>query len=300
VGTIGLLQHPKGLAPGDGGAAAGFQRLLIFRRHRMNDSDHGQVSRTAAQVYEEFFVPALFAAWPRRVAAAAAVGSGQRVLDVACGTGVLARTAAELAGSTGSVTGLDVNDGMLAVASQMEQPVEWRNGRAEALPFARDSFDAVVSQFGLMFFEDKVTAIQEMARVLRPQGRMAVAVWASLEATPGYTALVDLLQSLLGTEAAHGLRAPFSLGEADVLLRLFHEAGLPAARVATYSDTARFPSLQDWVFTEIRGWTLADSIDDQQYARLSEAADHTLQQFVMADGTVAFSVSAHIVTAQVD
>lgn len=266
----------------------------------MNESDRGQVSRSAAQVYEEFFVPALFAQWPRRVAAAAGIGPGQRVLDVACGTGILARTAAEMTGPTGSVVGLDVNDGMLAEASRMALPVEWRHGRAESLPFANESFDAVVSQFGLMFFEDKIAALQEMARVLRPQGRMAVAVWAGLEDSPGYATLVDLLQSQIGAEAANSLRGPFSLGDRSALVDLFHEAGLSDAQVATYPGTARFPSVQDWVFTEIRGWTLADSIDDAQYARLSKAAGRALQPFVSAGGTVAFSIPAHIVTAQID
>ena len=264
----------------------------------METTDRGQVSRTAAEVYEEFFVPALFAEWGPRVAEAAQVQPGQRVLDVACGTGVLTRAVAERAGATGSVVGLDVNAGMLAVAAQTSPHIEWRQAPAEALPFPDQSFDVVVSQFGLMFFEDRSAALQEMVRVLRPHGRLAIAVWDSLENTPGYAAMVELLQRLFGDEAANGLRNPYNLGDVATLRAVFRDAGLADARIHTLPGTARFPSIQSWVFTDIKGWTLADSIDDEQYARLLTAAEKTLQPFATATGTVAFRAPAHIVTAQ--
>src|SRR5262245_46222255 len=156
----------------------------------MSQTDKGQVIASAAEVYEEFFVPALFAQWPPRVAGAARIRPGQRVLDVACGTGILARSAVALVGPNGSVTGLDINEGMLAVAERKAHGIEWRRGAAEALPFDSESFDAVVSQFGLMFFEDRRSAIKEIVRVLRPGGRLAVAVWDSYKNSPGYAALI--------------------------------------------------------------------------------------------------------------
>ena len=263
------------------------------------NSDRGQVNRTAAEIYETFFLPALFAEWPDRVADAAAIGAGQRVLDVACGTGVLARTAATRTGAAGSVVGIDVNEGMLAVAQRIAPDIEWRQGVAEALPYAPHSFDAVVSQFGLMFFTDKRAALAEMARVLRPSGRLAVAVWASLEETPGYAAMVGLLQRLFGDEAANGLRAPYSLGDVPALHALCRDAGLPQAQITTYTGTARFSSIQSWVYTDIKGWTLADAIDDEQYARLLQEAETVLRPFVDAGGAVAFPAPAHIITAQV-
>jgi ubiquinone/menaquinone biosynthesis C-methylase UbiE len=110
----------------------------------------------AANAYEALFVPALFRQWAPRVADAAAIRDGQRVLDVACGTGILAREAESRVGAEGHVVGLDPNPGMLAVAARLAPDVEWREGVAESLPFAGGSFDAVVSQFGLMFFRDRV------------------------------------------------------------------------------------------------------------------------------------------------
>jgi ubiquinone/menaquinone biosynthesis C-methylase UbiE len=262
----------------------------------MSESERGQVSRSAAEVYEEFFVPALFEEWTDRVAEAARVGPGARVLDVACGTGVLARKVAGRVGSTGSVVGLDVNDGMLAVARRAAPGIEWRQGRAEALPFGDASFDAVVSQFGLMFFEDRGAALREMMRVLRPGGRLAIAVWDAVERSPGYAAMIELLQRLCGPRVADALRAPFVLGDPGIVRALFAEAGLPDARLQTLPGTARFPSIPAWVHTDVRGWTFGDMIDDAQFSRLLAEAERVLGRFVAADGTVAFDAPAHVVT----
>lgn len=144
-----------------------------------------QKARSPAQVYDEFFVPALFHPWTCVVADAADVEPGQRVLDVACGTGVLACTLAERVGLGGSVVGLDPSEEMLEVARTKSDSIEWRTGRAESIPFPDESFDAVASQFGIMFFDDPGGALREMMRVMRPGGRLAVAVCDALENSPG-------------------------------------------------------------------------------------------------------------------
>jgi SAM-dependent methyltransferase len=263
----------------------------------MGDSEKGQVSRSAAEIYEEFFLPALFAEWGPRVVAAAAVGSGDRVLDVACGTGVAARTAAGEVGPDGGVAGLDPNGGMLAVARRLAPEVDWHRGVAEAIPFDDGTFDAVTCQFGLMFFDDRVKSLSEMARVLRPGGRLAVAVWDRLDNTPGYAAMTALLDRLFGNDTGDALRAPYCLGDTNELRSLFDAAGIDGAVVSTHAGTARFPSIQSWVHTDVKGWTLADAIDDEQYARLAQEASREMQRFTGGDGTVTFAAPAHIVTA---
>jgi len=270
------------------------QEAIAMQVHASSDDARGQVRASAAEVYDEFFVPALFAQWPARVLDAAAVKAGQRVLDVACGTGILARAAA---GRVGAVVGLDVNEGMLAVARRHAAGIEWRQGRAEALPFEAESFDAVVSQFGLMFFDDRPQALREMRRVLRRGGRLAVAVWDSLERTPGYAAMTALLKRLFGDDIAAALRAPYCLGDTQALEALFAEAGLRRIGIETLDGTARFPSIASWVRTDIKGWTLADRIDDAQFARLAAQAENALRRFVAADGCVEFAHPAHIVSA---
>lgn len=263
----------------------------------MSDVRTGQVTGSAAEVYDALFVPALFIDWPPRVADAAALRPGDHVLDVACGTGVLARHAAARVQPNGRVIGLDLNEGMLEVARRRAPEVEWTPGEAEDLPFAGDRFDAVVSQFGLMFFSDREAALREAWRVLKPGGRLAVAVWARLEDTPGFFALSGLLHRLFGDEVKGALDAPFALGEPDALRALFARAGISGARVATLPGTTRFPSLRDWLHAEIRGWTLSDRIDEAGYERVQREGAVELARFVDARGAVEFASPAHVVSA---
>jgi ubiquinone/menaquinone biosynthesis C-methylase UbiE len=265
----------------------------------MSEHDKGQVARSAAEIYEEFFIPALFIDWPRHVLAAAEVGPGHRVLDVACGTGVLAREALRLVGDAGEVVGIDVNDGMLAVARSQSEAVRWEKAPAESLPFDAESFDRVVSQFGLMFFEDRVKAISEMLRVVRPGGLVSVAVWASLEATPGYAAVAELLHELFGPEVARAIEAPYCLGDTSMLEALFADGGADNIEIRTVDGKARFASVESWIYTDIKGWTLAEVIDDEGYLRLRQRAPGSLSGFVLPDGSVEFAAPAHIVTVSV-
>jgi SAM-dependent methyltransferase len=263
----------------------------------MDDSLRGQVIRSAAEVYDQFFLPALFQDWADPMVRAASIRPGQQVLDVACGTGVLTVAVAESVGPGGEVIGLDINEGMLDVARKRSSQIDWRQGRAESLPFEDERFDAVVSQFGLMFFEDRRGAIQEMVRVLRPGGRLAVAVWDSLENTPGYAKVTELLARLFDAEMAAALEAPFILGDRRDLEPLFAGQMLDNLRIETLEGIARFPSIESWMYTDVKGWTLADQLDDEQFDLLQRAAREELKPFVGEDdGTVRFRAPAHIVT----
>jgi ubiquinone/menaquinone biosynthesis C-methylase UbiE len=257
------------------------------------DADHGQVGASAAEVYEEFFVPALFGQWPPALLDAAGVQPGDRVLDVGCGTGVAARAAVGRVGHAGSVVGVDPNPGMLAVARRSTDAVTWRDGAAERLPLADGSVDRVLCQFALMFFADRPAAVAEMARVLAPGGRAAVATWSAVGESPGYAAMVDLLDRLFGREAADALRAPFCLGE-PAAVRALLEPVFADVTVARHEGTARFASVEAWVHTDIRGWTLADMIDDEQHAELLAAAQVELARFTDGEGRVAFAAPALI------
>jgi SAM-dependent methyltransferase len=251
----------------------------------------------AAKAYEALFVPALFGEWASKIVDAAGLSAGQRVLDVACGTGVLAREAIRRTG--GHVAGLDPGAGMLAVARELAPEVDWRQGRAEALPFADQSFDVVVSQFGLMFM-DRDRAIREMLRVLRPGGRLVVAVWDSLENIPAYAAETALLERLVGTRAADALRAPFVLGDSQQLVALFEAAGAKSFEVVTQEGCARFPSIRAMVEADLRGWlpVMGVNLDEAEISRVLEAAQHELANYSTPDGHVTFATSAHVLSAR--
>jgi SAM-dependent methyltransferase len=206
----------------------------------MTEATQAQIE--AANAYETLMVPALFGEWAPKVADAARIQAAERVLDVACGTGTLAREVARRTRGTGFVAGLDPDAGMLEVARQLAPSVEWRQGDAESLPFPDQTFDAVVSQFGLMFFDDRREAIGQAVRVLKPKGRLAIAVWDSLDNIPAYADEVALLQRLAGASAADALRAPFVLGNRRDLTTLFADAGVATVAVTTHEGTGRFPS----------------------------------------------------------
>lgn len=252
----------------------------------------------AARAYESLFVPALFGQWARRVADAAQVKPGNRVLDVACGTGVLAREISARTGPTGYVAGIDPGAGMLQVAKELAPTVDWHRGAAESMPFEDGLFDAVVCQFGLMFFADRNRAIREMLRVTAPGGRMVVVVWDALGSMPAYAAEVALLERLAGLEAADALRAPFVLGDREALDALLVGAGAAPAAMSTQRGEARFPGIRAMVEADLRGWLpvmgvrLADELVDD----ILREAEDVLGAYETTDGQVSFEVSAHLAT----
>lgn len=257
----------------------------------------GQVSMSAAEIYDRDFVPALFGQFAPLLAEAAGIDADEKVLDLACGTGIAALAALDR--GAGSVTGLDINPGMLAVARAKTDRVTWVEGRAEALPFDDGSFDAVLCQFALMFLADRTRALREMARVTRPGGRIALMTWEALDRTPGYDRLVPLLRDIVGPEAADALSAPFVLGNmADIKAEL-DRAGLKMAEHRVVTGTALHASFDQWIDTEIGGWTMADMVSPEQITTLKAAATPLFSDFAGENGQIAFPAPAHFVLIRV-
>ncbi|HEX5065032.1 MAG TPA: methyltransferase domain-containing protein [Myxococcota bacterium] len=243
-------------------------------------------------------MPALFGAWAGRIAEAAGIRRGDQVLDVACGTGVLARELLARVGPDGFVAGLDLDPGMLELAAELAPGIEWRQGSAESLPWPDARFDAVVSQFGLMFFPDRVAALREMHRVVKRGGRISVAVWAALESAPAYAAEVALLQRLAGDRVADALRAPFALGDAAHLRTLLADAGI-SATITTYVGVARFPDVRSMVEADLRGWLplMGVALGEEQIEETLREAERALRAFVTPNGEMRFEVAAHVARA---
>jgi SAM-dependent methyltransferase len=256
-----------------------------------------QLSDDTAVAYERDFVPAIFGQWPPKLADIAEIAPGDRVLDVGCGTGVLAREAAVCVGPSGRVIGLDLNEGMLAVARRLRPEIDWRQGDALDLPFAERAFDVVVSQFALMFFPDRPLALREMWRVLAPGGRLAVAVCAPLEETKGYGLFADILRREAGEDAAAMVEGYFALGDEPELLRLARAADIADPRILSCEGWARFASIEEFGRIEIKGSPLAGLIDATGFVGVLTAAREALAEFRDDSGQLAIPLGARILIA---
>ena len=261
----------------------------------MTDQEGWQVSGAAAEVYEKCFVPAIFGQWAPRLADTAGLAPGDRVLDVGCGTGVLARAAADRVATEGQVTGLDINVGMLAVARRIRPQIDWREGDATKLPLPDESYDVVMSQYSLMYFPDRIAALKEMMRVLKPGGRLAIAVWGPYERATGYVMLTEIAQRRCGQAAADVLTAPFVLGGRDKLIELFQEAGVDEVAVELRDGTMTFPTIKVFVETEVKGSPLETLLDEESYQGVIKEAEEKLQQFC-ADDAVTMPMDAFVIT----
>lgn len=256
----------------------------------MNEHDRGQVESSAAEIYDALFVPSLFGRFARDIADLANVGSEDSVIDVACGTGALTR--ALRARTSGRLVGVDINPAMLSVARTRGGDIEYRENDAAALSAADNEFEVACSQFGLMFFEDPTGAVAEMRRV---SSRGLVAVWDSIERSDGYVALQELFEAELGTDAAASLDAPFTMGRAGVLEKIVVDAGIDQVDIVSIEGSGRFDSIEQWVTTEVRGWTLGDSITDGELADLAAVANANLARFASDEGCV-FGLTARVAT----
>lgn len=241
-----------------------------------------------AEGYESYMVPTLFSPWASRLVQAGNPQTGERILDLGCGTGVVARQAASRLGKGAAITGLDASPAMLAVARAASvregAAIEWREGRAERLPFSENAFDLVMCQFALMFFDDKAGALCEAHRVLKRGGRLALSVWQGLECHPFYRTLDDVIRRRVGVAA---LASIFALGDPTELRSLLAGAGFQRVTIESVSMTSRFPDPPAFLAGEMQELDAAQrqdivaAIREEMRAPLAEAteADHVVLQF---------------------
>lgn len=255
-----------------------------------------QIPLEAAEAYEASFVPAIFAEWAPRILDAAGVGPGDRVLDVACGTGIVARGAVDRVGAAGEVVGLDRNEAMLTVARRVAPDLTWRLGSAEDLPYAADHFDAVTCQMALMFLADREAALREMARVVRPGGLVALVVPAALGVQPAYRVLVEVAVEHASEDAASMLGTYWNCGDLDALVATCEAAGLRVTGRSTVPGVARFASAEDFVRTEVAGSPLAERISPEQEHLLWEEVARRLPEYDR-DGRFDVPLLGHVVAA---
>ena len=263
------------------------------------NSEATQAELEAGRGYEALFVPALFGPWTKHLVNSVGAEAGSEILDIACGSGVLARHLLTKAGSSGCVVGLDLTPGMIVVAQEVEPDIEWVLGTAEELPHADNLFDGVTCQFGMMFFNDRKKAVREMKRVLKPGGKLAVAVWNAIEHNPAHGAMRDLLNTEVSTAAGDAIQSPYSLGNTREVVETLDEAGFTNIKSEAVIEQGVFPDLGTMVEAELRGWLplFGINLDNNKIADVVAKAGGRLGKHVTASGTVEFPASALLFSA---
>jgi ubiquinone/menaquinone biosynthesis C-methylase UbiE len=272
----------------------------------MSQQGQWQVAGSAPEVYERELVPAVFGPWAPILIELTDLKPGDRVIDIACGTGIVARIAAARVGRSGAVAGVDLNPGMLNVARSFNATddaasVQWQEASADKLPFPDGSFDVAYCQLGLQFFADRPAAMREMRRVLSKKGQLAVMVWCSIKESPGFEAFAEMLERNVSSAAAIIMRAPFGLSDANELSCLVAEAGFRDIKVQRRIETIEFPSVERFVLSYVAGSPLASHVSqasDVARENLTAETKLALEKYVSNRG-LSFPIAAHLLTAKV-
>ena len=270
----------------------------------MEREERWQLAAEAAENYERYQVPATFGVLADELIEAAELRPGDRLLDVACGTGVVARRAAQRLGGHGRIVGLDINAAMLDVARSTAAAegltIEWREGSALELPFEDGAFDVVCCQQALQFFPDRAAALREMHRVLVADGRVALSVFRSIEHRPEVAAIAESLERHAGPGAGATRRAVSALGDADELDRLVSGVGFRDVEIRAVVKMQRDTSVDGYLRRIELSAPSTDPlrrIDDRTRQAILADLRTALQPYLVDDG-LALPAPIHVATAR--
>jgi ubiquinone/menaquinone biosynthesis C-methylase UbiE len=250
------------------------------------------------ELYEQLAVPAFFERFARMLLERAQIAPGERVLDVAAGTGVVSRTVAR-EGSPGRLVGYDLTPAMVEVGKNSPggDRVEWVLGNGQELPFEDDSFDVVLCQQGLQFFEDPVAGTSEMRRVLGGGGRVLAACWDRDEGS-----LFEVLVEVLGEfdeQLAQVAKTPFSMTP-ERFEEIFRAGGFEDVTIDRLEGEGVWPSAEQGVRTFLEGTPIAlflAGVDPERVAELRTRILERVGPQAEADGTVRTPMSTHLAVA---
>lgn len=257
-----------------------------------------EISDDLVRIHEQYLVPAIYAQWATRVAEIAQIEIGHHVLDVACGTGTLARAAQLETGLSGKITGLDCNEGMLASAREKSIGIEWQLGDATSMQFENNLFDRVMCQFALMFISNRVAAIKEMLRVCKPEGLVIMATWGPLQKAGAYAVLIELVRRYVGPAAALKISAPWALGKPGAMDALLLSSGVNEYECHQRVGQASYPSMRAFVESHLRLSGEFDTLTDQCLEEIYTAADRQLHGFLTPGGQLIAQLNANIFMAK--
>jgi ubiquinone/menaquinone biosynthesis C-methylase UbiE len=249
-----------------------------------------------AETYERILVPSIFAPWAQEILERARpIGPSDRVLDLGCGTGIVARLLRDRLGAGTRLTGVDASAEMIAQARTLAPEIDWREANAMKLPFASASFELVVSQQMLQFVPDPAAALREIHRLLVPGGRLVAATWRPRRELPLFDVLGQIAERHLG--AANEKR--FLLGEEATLRGLFEDAGFADVRIEVVTRMDRFQEFPYRLSALAANFDLSALSPAEREARLSalEAESRSAAEQFAADGGIAAPARANLLVA---
>jgi SAM-dependent methyltransferase len=268
----------------------------------MNKHEQWHLTAEAAELYERYVARYILGPWAPLLVDSARVALGERVLDIACGTGVVARAAAERVGLAGHVVGIDLNPGMIAVARALAEPdgppIQWIERSALELRLEDASFDVVLCQQGLQFFPDKALAMSEMRRVLGQGGRIALSVWNSVGRYN--SAVGEALAELVGNESTVRFCASRQAPNKEELQRLAMEAGFSDVEVRVARLDVHLPNPQKFALDHLAATPIAPVIaaaDAEIREKIGRAVMNQLRPYTDGDG-ITYPEETYVLTAQ--
>jgi ubiquinone/menaquinone biosynthesis C-methylase UbiE len=269
----------------------------------MSPHERWQMDASAPELYERYLVPAITSVWANDLLDRIGPREGESLLDIACGTGIVARLAQQR-GHVGRLVGIDLNTAMLGVARAKSAAIEWIEGTALDLPFDANSFDVVLCQLGLQFFPDRPLALKEMVRVLKPGGRAGFSVYSSIEKTPAAHAFVQALDKYLGREASRTKRSEHLSCDAQEVSAWAKQAGFAVVDIAIVTKQITFPSMLDYIRFQLTATPMAALLNgkyaaEREHLVLSIAADaiSRIDHSMLAEGKLTFPQQSFVAMA---
>jgi ubiquinone/menaquinone biosynthesis C-methylase UbiE len=268
----------------------------------MTSVSYRHLTGTAAENYQRHFVPAIATPVSAALLRAAGLQPGERVLDVACGTGVVARLAAEQVGTTGSVTAADISPDMIDVArtvpSPAGPPIEWHVGDAASLAFPDGAFDVVLCQMGLMFMPDRPAVLAELRRVLAPGGRLAVNTPGRIH--PTFEVMEEAVVEHISPELGGFVRAVFSMHDPDAVAAIVADARFEEVTAEVSAVTLRLPPPAEFLWQYIHLTPMAPFVDQASPAARSAMERQVVERWEpwVTDGRTCFEIPVVTVTGR--
>jgi ubiquinone/menaquinone biosynthesis C-methylase UbiE len=272
----------------------------------MTDQHATAAPPNPAEMYDAHMVPAMFGPWADVIVDRIAPLAGEHFLDVACGTGAVTFKLAERVGPDGTVTGSDINPGMIAVGRRKSEaagvPIAWHVADAVSLPQRPGGYDAVTCQQGVQFFPDSVAGLTSMHDALRPGGRLGLAIWYPVEHQTLFNAFKDAGERHFGN--LPGASAPFSYGGEDRLREELDQAGFVNVAIDKVIRDVCFPDGQRFMAMSVRSIAAVVPALGQLPADELNALFRTLEEELAPEAAryrdgdaIRFSLTSHIAVA---